>query len=325
MLAALGRRDEQQTSVGAREQLAVEQVGCHGIRQSNLVVADDDGRERRAELAADFLQHRGLVDVGALVAEQHAAVADRDHVVVEHAGVDRVGILLREDSARRVEAMAASDGGGSLARLPCGIFLRRGRRRVVGRAAVDEELDARRIRGCGESRVIGRALVAELRCRRQRVMNDESRRVGEDRAQHARRRIGLQRAVKMADEVRRREMDATVGGVGRGAHGRRVGNPHRGRRRACGEDLRRVGRGAGDDFGVAAGEAERAQRRRRPGAPAAAAPPADGRGTRARASSRAPAARLAADLRRCARCSRRRGCRAPDPRSCASVPGCRRN
>ena len=46
---------------------------------------------------------------GELVAEQHVAMADRDHVVVEHAGIDRVGILLRVNRPRRVETVARSN------------------------------------------------------------------------------------------------------------------------------------------------------------------------------------------------------------------------
>ena len=94
-------------------------------------------------------------------------------------------------------------------------------------------------------------------------------------------------------------MHAAVGGVRRRAHRRRVRDPHRRRRRARGEQLRRVARGARDDVGVAAGKAERAQRgdvgplvRRQHRL-------RDSRGPRARASWRVPAAPLRAGWRRC--------------------------
>ena len=126
------------------------------------------------------------------------AIADGDHVVVEHAGVDRVRILLREERARRVEAMAARDCGGRLARLPRRPFPRRGRARVVRGASEDEELDAGLAGLRHEPDVIGGAFVAELRCRRQRIVHDEVFRVGEDRPQHARRRGGFDRAMEVA-------------------------------------------------------------------------------------------------------------------------------
>ena len=62
---------------------------------------------------------------------------------------------------------------------------------------------------------------------------------------------------KCADEVRRREVHEAVGGIGGRAHRRGVRDPHRGGRRAGGEQLRRVARGAGNDFAVVTGEAER--------------------------------------------------------------------
>ena len=58
-----------------------------------------------------------LVEVGALVAEQHAVLADADHVIVEYAGVDGRGILLRENGSRRIEAMPPGDRGERLVRL----------------------------------------------------------------------------------------------------------------------------------------------------------------------------------------------------------------
>ena len=94
-------------------------------------------------------------------------------------------------------------------------------------------------------------------------------------------------------------MDAAVGGVGGRAHRRRVGDPHRRRRRARGEQLRRVARGAREDVGVVpAKPSARSARtigalvRRQHGL-------RDSRARRARASSRVPAAPPRADWRRC--------------------------
>ena len=142
--------------------------------------------------------------------------------------------------------------------------LRRGICVAVGRAAVDEELDAgalpARLRTGCDSRRPRRPAAA----RRAAVVHDEMRGIGEDRAEHARRRRRFERPVEVAHEIRRREMHAVVERVRRRAHGSGVRGPHRGGGRARGEKLGRVGRRARDDVGIRAGEAERAQRARCP-------------------------------------------------------------
>ena len=183
---------------------------------ADLVRPHDDRLESRTDRGSEPAQHVGLLDPRLLVAKKHAAVAHRDHVVVEHAGVDRVRMLLRENGAGRVEAMVPRDRLARFPRLPRRILARTTDRRIVGGAAVDEELDAGRPSGAGEARVVRRAFVAELRCRGQRVMHHERARVGEDRAQDARRRRRLDRAMEMRHEIRRREVDAAVRRVGRG-------------------------------------------------------------------------------------------------------------
>ena len=77
---------------------------------------------------------RLLVGEGLFVREQHPLVGDRDDIVVERAGSDRVFGLLREDRPLRIEAMEPGDGPGGLDMLP-------GRERAA-RHAIDENLDA---------------------------------------------------------------------------------------------------------------------------------------------------------------------------------------
>ena len=72
------------------------------------------------------------------MAEEHVGVADGDHVIVKHAGVDGGGILLREQDSLRVQLVQPRHG---LRRFQC--LSRRiavGRRCVIGQrpAAVDE-------------------------------------------------------------------------------------------------------------------------------------------------------------------------------------------
>jgi len=47
--------------------------------------------------AAQLGEHEARLREGLLVVEEHVLVADADHVVVEHAGVDGGGVLPGED------------------------------------------------------------------------------------------------------------------------------------------------------------------------------------------------------------------------------------
>ena len=60
----------------------------------------------------DLRQDARLIDERILVAEQHIAVADRDHVVVEYALINDIRVLLSEDGARIGQPVAACDGLG---------------------------------------------------------------------------------------------------------------------------------------------------------------------------------------------------------------------
>ncbi len=195
------------------------------------------------------------------MAEQYGAAAHGDHVVVKHAGVDRVRVLLCEQRARGCKRMAASDGFRRFARLAGRKAARSRRFHVEGYAAVDEQLDTDSVVGRGEPRVIGRPLVAELLRRRQRVVHHEALFVVEDRAQQTRRGRSLERAVEMRYQVGGGEMNAAVGGIGGGTDRGGVGNPHRRCRRARGKQLRCLPRGRGENLFLAAGKAERAERR----------------------------------------------------------------
>ena len=221
--------------------------------------------------------------------------------------------------------MAAGDRLAGLARLACRVAARRGSVDVVRAAAVHEQLDARvALPRAREPRVVRRALVAGLRRGRQRIVHDEAARVGEDRAQHARRRRGLDRPVQQRREVRGREVDAPVGGVGRGADGRRVRGPHRRGRRGRRQERRRLARRTRDDVGVAARRSRARAVSAGAGARAAATPPGESHATRSPASWRAPAAPLRAGSTPGPRAASTRRCRATCPSSCASGRGGRR-
>src|SRR4029450_4188550 len=113
-----------------------------GVVETHLVRGHENGVEGRADAGAKLRQHRLLPYPRLLVTQKRRAVADGDHVVVEDAGVDRIGILLRENRARRVETVATRDGGGSLPRLPRREFLRGGPLVIVRAAARPEGLDS---------------------------------------------------------------------------------------------------------------------------------------------------------------------------------------
>jgi hypothetical protein len=103
----------------------------------------DDGCAAGVSAAPELGEHRFLSHVRTLVAEKHGAAADGDHVVVEYAGVDRVGVLLDKQRAPRRERVSARDAFAGFARLARGKAARRARVDVKCSSPVDEKLDAR--------------------------------------------------------------------------------------------------------------------------------------------------------------------------------------
>ena len=105
-----------------------------------------------------FLPHRREHRIGIgeclLVEQQDVAVADGDHVVVKHAGVDRARRLLCKDDARWVEPMSPRDRLGRFACLPRGITLRQGRGReaIPALEAEPREPEALPALGCAYAR-----------------------------------------------------------------------------------------------------------------------------------------------------------------------------
>ena len=107
----LTARPERPVGLALLDQRLVSGIG-NIYRCETLLLAGID--PHRHELEADAarrpaqrLDGRRLVGKGLLVVEQDVAVADRDHVVVEHALVDHVRILRREHGAGRVQAVQA--------------------------------------------------------------------------------------------------------------------------------------------------------------------------------------------------------------------------
>ncbi len=265
VLAAFLRHDEHLRAVRARQQLAVEQVRRHRVVHAHGGLGHLDHVQARTacvERSGQRVVDRLLVDERALVREQRVAVADRDHVVVEHARVDHVRILLRIDRRFFGEAVAMRDRAARLEGLARREALRLGPAAVF-RAAVHEELDARLAVFGAEARVVRRAFVAECRRAGQRFVHREMRGIGEQRRQRAARRFVLDRTMQLAAQVRRREVHAAVARVGRRADGGRVRGPHRRCRARRGEQFGRLFRGLRDHVRVLAGEAELSQQAQR--------------------------------------------------------------
>ena len=121
MLATFAGRDEQHRSVGLRQQLAVEEICRHGVLQRHRRRRHGDHAKRDvsvARRALERVERRSRIGERELVVEQHVAVADGDHVVVEHARVDCLGTLLREHHAAQVESMEARHRHRCGTRLP---------------------------------------------------------------------------------------------------------------------------------------------------------------------------------------------------------------
>ena len=162
--------------------------------------------------------------------KQYILVADGDHVIVKHPGIDGFGMLLCEYATRRRQRVQARDCRRCGQRLARRIAAGGGRRRVESIASVDKELDTRISVVAAKPGVIRGAFVAELGRRGQGGVMLKVRAVGEDGAQHARGSRGFERAMKRARQIGRREMDAPIVRVGGRRYRRRVGRPHRRRR-----------------------------------------------------------------------------------------------
>ncbi len=107
-----------------------------------------------------------------------------------------------------------------------------------------------------ETKAAGRALVGELRAPGERVVHDEARLVGEDRAKDAGRRRRLDGPVEHLAQIGDGQMHAPVGRVARRRDGGRVGHPHRGGARAEAEQEPVARARGGDHFFVAPPEAQ---------------------------------------------------------------------
>ncbi len=177
----------------------------------------------------------GSIGKRTLMREQHAPIGDRDHIIVERAGRNRLGILLDEHRARRVESMPARDDGAGLFVLARGV--------APALPAPDEHFGPGRIMALAKPHVVGRAFVAEAR--HHRIVDDEGV-AAEGKVEQRFRVAPFLCAVRHGDEVGRGQMAFPVGGVGGRRDGRRIGRPHRG----CGpgrRDQRARGRLVGTD------------------------------------------------------------------------------
>src|SRR3546814_7106090 len=96
----------------------------------------------------------------------HFTIADRDHVIVEHALIDDIGLLSYKTGVRIAQAMQPRDRLGRLPGLPRRIFRRH---RLIGCATtVDEQFQPGIAVVTAQADVIGRTFVAKGRRRGQR-------------------------------------------------------------------------------------------------------------------------------------------------------------
>ena len=162
--------------------------------------------------------------------------ATRDHVGVERARVDTHRRLLPEQLAARREGRGAA----------------RPLRSPSAPGAPDGAPDGRPPSGSGPTRRGGhgssrfrddcdspRPRPTSVSLARQRPVNDEAPRVGEDGSKHALGRFSLETPVEHRHEIRRDEMHPSVSCVGRRRHRGGVGRPHRGGAAHLGQELGR--------------------------------------------------------------------------------------
>jgi hypothetical protein len=72
---AFGRSDEEHSSLRPCDQLTVEEISRHRALEGELALAHDERREFGSDALRQALEHRLLVDIRPLVAEEHGAVA----------------------------------------------------------------------------------------------------------------------------------------------------------------------------------------------------------------------------------------------------------
>ena len=107
--------------------------------------------------------------------------------------------------------------------------------------------------------MVGCALVAKVPRRRQGFMDAEPVSIGIHPAQQPVGLLGLKASMQHAGEIRRHQMHAAVGRVGRGQDARGVGTPHTGGRARRPEQAQVLGGRGGQHLIVASLEAERTQ------------------------------------------------------------------
>ncbi len=129
-----------------------------------------------------------------LVHHQERLGADGENVGVKRAGVDSLGVLLREDDARRVELVQPCE------RLRCLAGLARGKPARAGGLAEARPAPCEEVRraaiGRREPRVVRGPLVGELSASGKRRVHREARVIREDHAKDARGDIDLDRSMK---------------------------------------------------------------------------------------------------------------------------------
>ena len=147
-----------------------------------------------------------------LVAEQHLAVGNGNHVVVEHALVDHIRVLLGENHLGRIDLVQAGNGLAGCQRLTRRITGWRGVAPLF--APVNKQLQTRLAIIAPQAVMVGRAFVAKHRHLRQGLMHLEMGVLVENGAQHALGGFRFGGAVKLVIQVRYRQVDFAIQRIG---------------------------------------------------------------------------------------------------------------
>ena len=153
-----------------------------------------------------------LINKRLRVAKQHLPVTDRDHIIMEHAPVNHMGVLLSKNRLIWIELIKPCHRFACRARLPGGIALRLCSTGSI--PAIDKELYARLAIITPQTVMVRGAFITESGNGRQRLVYSKVIPVSKNALENGLRRWRFTGAMQQAAKVSHREMHFPVQRIG---------------------------------------------------------------------------------------------------------------